>query len=328
MKAALLTAPERIEVADIDEPRPGPGDVALRVEAVGICGTDHSIFAGAIPVEYPRVMGHEVVGTIVGADDNARVLVDPGIACGRCARCREGRPNICTEGWLLGRDADGGLRELLTVPGRNVHVLPEAVDPTTAPIVQVLATCVHAQRRCEPAPGQSVVVLGLGVTGLLHVQLTKLRGAGPIVGVTRSRAKLELAGTLGADVLVRADGSEVDEVRAALAGGADLVIDAAGTVETLALAVELARIGGRILAYGTITATSGSLRFYDLYYKELTIVGARSARPEDFPVALDAVASGRVALAPLVSARFPIDAVPDAIAAAGGSGGLKVLIDV
>jgi L-iditol 2-dehydrogenase len=328
VQAALLTAPERIEVADVEEPRPRPGDVALRVEAVGICGTDHSIFAGKIPVEYPRVMGHEVVGTIQGAGSGGRVLVDPGIACGRCRQCREGRANICTEGGLLGRDADGGLREVMTVPEGNVHVLPDGVEASTAPIVQVLATCVHAQRRCEPAPGASVVVLGLGVTGLLHVQLAKLRGAGPVVGVTRSETKLALAGTLGADALVRADGSEADEVRAALPGGADLVIDAAGTVETLAVAVELARVGGRILAYGTITQTSGSLRFYDLYYKELTIVGVRSARPEDFPVALDAVASGRVALAPLVSGRFPIDAVPDAIAAAAGSGGLKVLIDV
>jgi L-iditol 2-dehydrogenase len=328
VKAALLTAPERIQVTDVDEPRPRSSEVALRVEAVGICGTDHSIFAGKIPVEYPRVMGHEVVGTIVGSDEGRRVLVDPGIACGRCRQCREGRPNICTEGGLLGRDADGGLQEVLTVPETNVHVLPEGVDASTAPIVQVLATCVHAQRRCDPTPGESVVVLGLGVTGLLHVQLAKLRGAGPVVGITRSEAKLELAGTLGADMLVRADGSEADEVRAVLPDGADLVIDAAGTVETLALAVEMARVGGRILAYGTITGTSGSLRFYDLYYKELTVVGARSARPEDFPAALDVVASGRVALAPLVSARFPIDAVPDAIAAARGPGGLKVLIDV
>ncbi|HEX5936187.1 MAG TPA: alcohol dehydrogenase catalytic domain-containing protein [Actinomycetota bacterium] len=302
--------------------------MAVRVAAVGICGTDHSIYAGKIPVDYPRVMGHEIVGTIVGADAGPRVLVDPGIACGRCRQCLEDRANICTEGWLLGRDADGGLREVLTVPERNVHVLPERMDASTAPMVQVLATCVHAQVRCSPAAGESVVVLGLGVTGLLHVQLAKLRGADPVVGVTRSDAKLALAGTLGADVLVSADGSEAEEVRAALPGGADLVIDSAGTVETLARAVEMARIGGRILAYGTITGTSGSMSFYDLYYKELTVVGARSARAEDFPLALEAVASGRVQLAPLVSARFSLVAVPDAIEAAAGSGALKVFVDV
>jgi L-iditol 2-dehydrogenase len=306
--------------------------VVVRVESVGICGTDLSIHAGKIPVDYPRVMGHEVVGTVISGERGnkaaPRVVVDPGIACGDCLQCREGRTNICTAGGLIGRDRDGGLRELMTVPGSNVHELPEELDPGTAPMLQVLATCVHAQRRARVYPGESVVVLGLGVTGLFHLQLAKIGGAGPLIGVTRSAPKLALARDLGADLTIAADGSETSGVAAALPGGADLVIECVGTVGAFARAIEMVRIGGRILAYGTMTETTGEVPFYELYHKEITVIGARSARVEDFPMAIDAVASGRVALGALVSGRFPIDDVDEAIRAAGAPGALKVLVDV
>lgn len=304
----------------------------MRVESVGICGTDLSIHAGKIRVDYPRVMGHEIVGTVVsgGSDDEAgaRVLVDPGIACGNCRQCREGRTNICTAGGLIGRDQDGGLRDLMPVRASNVHELPEGLDPGTAPMLQVLATCVHAQRRARVYPGESVVVLGLGVTGLLHVQLAKLGGAGPLIGITRSAPKLALARELGADLTIAADGSETSEVAAAVPGGADLVIESVGTVDAFARAIEMVRIGGRILAYGTMTETSGKVPFYELYHKEISVVGARSARVEDFPMAIDVVASGRVVLDALVSGRFPIVDVDEAIRAAGAPGALKVFVDV
>lgn len=317
------------------EPHLGPQDVVVRVGAVGICGTDLSIYSGKIPVDYPRVMGHEIVGTVEASPEGARgievgrtVIVDPEIACGVCRQCREGRSNICTRGWLLGRDTDGGLRERLAVPASNVHPLPDEIDPSVAPLLQVLATCVHAQRRISIFPGESVVVVGLGVTGLLHVQLAKLRGAHPVIGVTRSPEKLALGSTLGAEIVVPADGSETESVRGAVPGGADLVIEAAGKLAPFARAMEMVRTGGRILAYGTMTETSGDLPFYDLYHKEMTIVGARSARVEDFPSAIDAVASERVALEPLVSERFPISQVDRAIGAGGARGALKVLVDV
>lgn len=304
----------------------------MQVSSVGICGTDLSIHAGDIAVDYPRVMGHEIVGTVVsgGSDDEVgtRVLVDPGFVCGVCLQCREGRTNICTAGGLIGRDQDGGLRDLIAVPASNIHELPDELEPGTAPMLQVLATCVHAQRRARVFPGESVVVLGLGVTGLLHLQLAKLGGAGPLIGITRSAPKLALARELGADLMIPADGSETSEVAAALPGGADLVIECVGTVSAFARAIEMVRIGGRILAYGTMTETSGELPFYDLYHKEISVIGARSARVEDFPTAIDAVASGRVALGALISGRFPLHEADEAIRAAGAPGALKVFIDV
>jgi 2-desacetyl-2-hydroxyethyl bacteriochlorophyllide A dehydrogenase len=331
----VLTGPDHIEVQDVAEASARDADAVIRVASVGICGTDFKIVAGKIAVDYPRVIGHEMVGEVVvspgGAEApaGATVLVDPGITCGTCEQCRAGRGNICTGGWLLGRDRDGGLAELVALPASNVYPLPGGIDPAEAPLLQVLATCVHGQRLAPVLPGAPVVVIGLGVTGLLHLQLAKRAGAAPIVCTTRSDAKLLLAAELGADVIVAADAPDgAAQIVEATGGGAELVIECVGSVATLANGVEVARIGGRILSYGTISQTSGDFPYYQLYYKELIVSHPRSANAEDFPRAIDAVTSGHVQLAPLVSDRFPLSAVGDAIEAGQRSGALKVLVDL
>lgn len=333
VRAAVLVEPERIEVSEIARPLPNQDEVLVRVRTLGVCGTDQKIFRGAIPVSYPRIMGHEIVGEVLEGrdafDPGTRVIVDPTIVCGRCDRCLEGRGTICEDGWLLGRDRDGGFRELIGVSTTNLFALPDAIPDDVAPVLQVLTTCVHAQRMVEIFPGESVAIIGLGVTGLLHLQLAKLRGAWPIVCVTRSERKLELARELGADVTIGATGGDpVEQVRDATRGGADVTIECAGTVATLGQAVRVARSGGRILAYGTIAETEGPFPFYDLYYKELAITNARSARGEDFPVAIDSVASGRVRLTPLVTHRLSLADVADGFRDGGPSGALKVIVEI
>jgi len=332
LQAALLTGPGLLELRDVDSPVPEAGEAAVRIRAVGICGTDLSIFKGKIPVAYPRIMGHEMVGEVIAGpagspEPGTRVIVDPNVACGRCPRCREGRANLCRDGWLLGRDRDGGLREIVAAPAGNLHRIPDDLEDHVAPLIQVLTTCVHAQRMTEVFPGDSVVVVGLGVTGLLHVQLAKIRGAWPVVGVTRSPEKLELARALGADVTVAAgDEDAVERVIGATGGGADVAIECAGTVATLGRAVRMARSGGRVLAYGTIAEPGGPFPFYELYYKELVVTSPRAAQAEDYPVAIEAVASGRLRLDPLMSRRLPLEGLADALAAAGG--GLKTVVEI
>lgn len=332
MEAALLIEPERIEIRDVEDPVAGPSEALVRVRAIGVCGTDHGIFRGGIPVEYPRIMGHEVVGEVVDAGDRfppgTSVIVHPALACGRCPRCLEGRDNICRQGWLLGRDRDGGFCGLMAVPTANLFALPDTVDHRVAPAIQVLTTCVHAQRRVGIFPHESVAIVGLGVSGLLHLQLAKLRGAWPVVGLTTSERKIELARDLGADVTIRAgDPDAADQVRDATGGGADVTIECAGTVATLGRAVEVTRPGGRILAFGTIAERQGALPFYDLYHKELTITNARGARLEDFPVAIEAAASGRVQLTPLVTHHVSLADVADAFTGDRFAGALKVVVE-
>ncbi len=167
MKAMVLRAPNDVALEAVAEPKPGPNQVAVRVSHSGICGTDLKIYHGAIPVDYPRIMGHEMVGVVVeGGDDRIRngqrVIVDPCLYCGVCHACRAGRTSLCPNGGLVGRDSNGGFAEYLIAPRSHIFPLPDAIDSRTAPLIQVLTTCLHGQRALNIFPGQSVVVMGSG----------------------------------------------------------------------------------------------------------------------------------------------------------------------
>jgi len=165
----VLTAPEELKAGELARPEPPPGHALVRVTHSGICGTDFKIYKGSIPVAYPRVMGHEMTGEVMGT--GGRVIVDPELYCGACFHCRIGQTHLCPSGMLIGRDVDGGFAEFVSAPASHVFRLPPEVDSRTAPLVQVLTTCLHAQRQIQIFPGESVAVMGLGVTGQLHVQL-------------------------------------------------------------------------------------------------------------------------------------------------------------
>lgn len=335
MKAMLLTAPGELVLDEVARPTHGAGDVLVRVTHSGICGTDYKIFNGSIPVLYPRIMGHEMAGEVVDPGDAAlgpgdRVIVDPELYCGVCFHCRIGQTHLCPSGTLLGRDANGGFAEFLAAPRTHVFRLPDGIDRRAAPIIQVLTTCLHAQRRIDIFPGESVVVLGLGVTGQLHVQLARARGA-TVIGVTRSADKRRLAETLGADLTIPGGDEAVQKVREATDGrGPDVVIETTGVVPQLASAVTMVRSGGRILMYGIITAKDGALPFYDLYYKELSLINARVAKSEDYPGAIGLVERGQVRLEPLISDVLPLGELKAAIGMLGSDGSaqrMKIVLE-
>ena len=281
-------------------------------------------------MDLPRIVGHEIVGEVTGGGSDGapvgRVLVDPGVACGTCVQCREGRSNICTRGWLLGRDRDGGLRGSMTVPIANLHAIPDAIPDAVAPLLQVLTTCLHAHRMTSIFPGDRVVILGMGVTGLLHMQLARLRGA-TVVCSTRSEWKLALARDLGADVTIASDGTGNEEIIRATDGGADLVIDSVGSVATSANAISIARIGGRVMSYGTIAETSGALPFYQLYSRRSR---SRTREPHSLRISGRDPGGlvGRVRLEPLLSHRFELARTAEAVAVSGSPESLKVVIEL
>ena len=335
MKAMVLTAPGELVSDNVPQPARGPRDVLVRVTHSGICGTDYKIFNGSIPVRYPRIMGHEMAGAVVDAGDaplkpGDHVIVDPELWCGLCFHCRIGQTHLCPQGSLLGRDANGGFAEYLAAPATHVFPLPADIDKRSAPMIQVLTTCLHAQRQVQIFPGEYVVVLGLGVTGQLHVQLAKARGA-KVIGVTRSADKRALAETLGADLTIAGDEKAVERVREATEGrGPDVIIETTGVVQQLASAVTMVRSGGRILMFGIITAKEGALPFYDLYYKEIALINARVAKSEDYPGSIGLVQSGQVRLEPLISDVMSLDNLKSAIGMLGSDGGaqrMKIVLE-
>ena len=333
MHTVVLEAPESLRLEERPEPTAGGEDVVVRIRATGICGTDVSIFSGRVPVDYPLVLGHEMVGTLESPTpelaSGTRVVVDPNVFCGTCYQCLKGQENVCARAELMGRDRDGALSDLLAVPAHNIYPIPEEIDDRNAPLLQVLTTCLHAQRQTQLFPQDSVVVLGLGVSGLLHLQLARARGAHPIIGITRSESKRSLAARLGADLVIDpSDPALKEQVAEATQGqGPDLVVECVGKIETLAHAIDLVRVGGQIIVFGTITEDAGELPFYQLYYKELSLANPRAAKPEDFPASIGLVASGSVELDPLITHTFSLESAEEAIVTSSESSSLKVILD-
>jgi 2-desacetyl-2-hydroxyethyl bacteriochlorophyllide A dehydrogenase len=334
MKAMVLTAPGEVISREVERPAPLDAQAVVRVSHSGICGTDLKIFQGDIPVTHPLIMGHEMIGELAEAGGSlaagARVIVDPSVFCGRCFHCRAGQTNLCPNGLLLGRDRDGGFADFVAAPPGNIFPLPEEIGDQEAPMLQVLTTCLHAQRLAQVFPGDAVVVLGLGVTGQLHAQLAKARGAHPVIGITRSPWKRELAQELGADLVLAPDDTTEARVLEATDGrGADLVIETVGQLPVLSQAIELARIGGRLLTFGIYTARTADLPFYQLYFKELAVINGRAAKGEDFPASIDLVRRDAVRLKPLVSHTLPVTELGEALGllTAAGAQPMKIILE-
>src|SRR5919106_3880990 len=318
MLAAVVTTPDHIDVATVASPE-ADGRALIEVDRVGLCGTDSSIFHGKIPVAYPRVLGHEVIGRVVRSGprgeppEGTRVLVNPSIACGRCTQCRADLAQLCPHGALMGRDSDGGFTEQIAVDEHQLLPVPEELPRSATSLLQVLGTCVHAQTHLDHVfPGQTAVVIGLGVSGFLMLQLMRARGL-QVVGVTRSAWKRTLGERLGAVTVVPP--GEARQAVDDLTGGAgvDVSVEAVGTVGTFAQAIDLAGLGGQVLLFGTIGgAPKAPLPFYQLYYKELTIHNPRAARHRDYQHGIALATTGALDLAALWTHTFPLERAADA----------------
>ena len=327
MKAMVLRAPSDLVEDEVARPQPAAGQVLVRITHSGVCGTDYKIFNGSIPVPYPLIPGHEMAGE--RADTGERVIIDPETYDGTCFYCSKGLTNLCPNGTLIGRDVNGGFAEYLQVPATQVHRLPDSIDDQTAPMIQVLTTCLHAQRQVETFPGDTVVVLGLGVTGQLHVQLAKARGA-RVIGITRSAEKRAMAEKLGADLTIAGGDEAIQKVREATDGrGADLTIETTGVMKQLADSIHMTRFGGKVLMFGIYTVKEGALPFYDIYFKEISLISARVAKAEDYPASIALVERGQVRLGPLVSDVMPLGELKAAIGLLGSDSGqrMKIILD-
>jgi 2-desacetyl-2-hydroxyethyl bacteriochlorophyllide A dehydrogenase len=320
----VLRAPSDLVLDEVARPQPRPGEVLVRITHSGVCGTDYKIYNGSIPVPYPMIPGHEMAGERV--DTGERVIIDPETFDGTCFYCQKGHTNLCPNGTLIGRDVNGGFAEYLQVPLTQVHRLPESIDDRTAPMIQVLTTCLHAQRQVETFPGDTVVVLGLGVTGQLHVQLAKARGA-RVIGITRSAEKRAMADKLGADITIPGGDDAVQKVRDLTEGrGADLTIETTGIMNQLAASIHMTRFGGTVLMFGIFTVKEGALPFYDLYFKEISLISARVAKPEDYTACISLVERGQVKLDALVSDVMPLGNLKEAIGLLSSDSGQRMKI--
>ena len=303
-------------------PTAGSGQAVVRTAATAVCHTDLAIFTGQHPgVRYPVVVGHESTGVVTSVGPGTsrvtvgqRVIIDPIVTCGACDSCERGRPNLCRRAGLFGREVEGSLADHVVVAERYLHVLPEELSLEVATLIETLATVRHGQERVGVSPGDAVVVLGQGATGLLHTQLARLSGASPLIAVSRSAWKLEMARRWGASHVVRAAGQEaVAEVMEITRGaGADVVIESTGVAALIAPAIEMLRPGGKLLVYGIGHDTVPDLTTFPFYFKELTLYGSRGLTAADFAPSIRLVATGAVDLEGFVTARYPLPRVASA----------------
>jgi len=316
MHTAVLQAPRNLEVVERRRPELGPGEVLVETAATAVCHTDLSIYTGAHPgVRYPVVMGHEATGIVslvgegvAGLKNGQHVLINPIIACGACDQCLRGAGNLCRNAGLFGREVEGSLSQYVKLPARYLHPLPATMPLEAATLIETLATVRHSQTRVGVAAAESVVVLGMGTAGLLHTRLAVLTGASPVIAVSRTQWKLDMAERMGAHHLVAAPvENAVDEVRRLTGGkGADVVIDAAGGAETLKAAIDMLRPGGRYAAFAVSHETVRGFSTFPLYFGEISIIGSRALTPQDMNPSIQLVASGAVDVNGFITAKYPL----------------------
>jgi 2-desacetyl-2-hydroxyethyl bacteriochlorophyllide A dehydrogenase len=316
MRTAVLDAPRRFGIVDRPVPVPAPGEVVVRIAATAVCHTDLSIYTGEHPgVKYPVVMGHESTGVVqsVGAGvthvkAGQPVIINPIISCGKCDCCRRGAEHLCRNAGLFGREVEGSMSEYVHLPARYVFVLPPQLPLADATLIETLATVRHAQDRAGLKAGESVVVLGQGATGLLHTRLAVLAGANPVIAVSRTKWKLDMAARQGTHHVldVGAEQAAGEVIRLTGGSGADLVIDTVGGANALMAAIDMVRPGGRIAPFGVSHECCTRFTTFPLYYKELSIIGSRALTTQDMAPSIELVGSGKIEVSGYVSATYPL----------------------
>lgn len=315
-------------MAVVDRPAPdppGPGEVLIHPEAVGICGSDYHLFAGEMSEaaggsQFPRVLGHEVGATIaaVGPDchpeltPGARVAVLPLSSCGACYPCRVGRPNACDHFQLVGIHRDGGLQELLTLPEAQVFPIA-AADGALAALAEPVSIAVRAVRRGRIAAGERVVVLGAGPIGQCVALVARELGA-EVLLVDLQESRLALGRTLGAQTLAWSDRAAVVDAARRWGGpdGPPVAVDATGVPDAVRAMVDLVASAGRAVQVGMSTHEV-PLRIGSLTEKELDVLGVSCCNRDDFAEAVAVVERNPEAVGRLVSHEFPLAQAPEAL---------------
>lgn len=327
MKAARfyeIGVPLRIEHIPI--PEIGEDEILVQVKAVGLCGSDiHILKEGLTLTAFkPITPGHEAAGIVArvgskvqGWTQGERVSVLPGIYCGICPQCLQGRGELCERRRMIGIQTEGALAEYLKIPAKNLVRLPDNVPFTVGAIMtDAVATPFHALiDRAGLKSGETVAVFGVGGLGLHAVQIAKLAGARQIIAVDIRNEQLERARNVGADTTINSrDGSAASLIMAATEGrGVDVAAEFVGLTETIAQAVESAAAGGRIVVSGIGSEPITTVPPAVLVRRELSLMGSYAFTKQTIERLMDLIASGKLALEASVTHTFSLDEVNEGL---------------
>ena len=334
MRALHYLGAGRLELADVEDRAPGPGEVTVAVAYTGICGTDLHVVHGAMAdrLTLPAVLGHEASGRVaaVGAGVTAwrpgdAVTVVPLRPCGTCPACLRGYGHVCQRLDFVGIDSPGALQERWTVPAALLVALPPGLPLRDAALVEPTAVAVHDVRRSGLHAGESALVVGGGPVGLLVAWVARTTGARVVVAEPDA-ARREQARTDGFEVLDPAAGPVPEAVHAWTAGaGADVAFEVSGAAAGLDDAVASLAVRGRLTLVG-IHPQPRPVDLFRVFWRELTVVGARVYERPDVERAVALVASGTVPAGRLVTHVEPLATAPAAFERLAAGGQLKVLV--
>jgi alcohol dehydrogenase len=341
MQALLLERPQSFRFIDVPEPgSPGAGEALVRVEAVGICGTDYGGYLGTMPFfSYPRIPGHELgvevveVGAgVTNVKPGDRCCVEPYINCQACHSCIRGLTNCCAHHQTLGVHCDGGLRRLFTVPARKLHPSPR-LSPAQNALVETLAIGCHAIDRAAPKPGDTVLIIGAGPIGLSALEFAKVAGARVIV-MDMVPTRLDFVRTaMGVTDTLLATGTPDDEEQVSrITDGrmCEVVVDATGSAASMGAALALCSFGGRLVYVGI---TQGEVAFPHapvMHRRELTILASRNALSRDFSRIIGLIEDGTIDTRPWITHRLSFAELPAAFPGllSPASGVIKAVVEM
>lgn len=336
MKAAVFYGKHNIKVEEREYREIKENEILVKVKACGVCGTDIHIFngeEGSAPVTPPIILGHEYSGEVVKVGKNVnniktgdRVVIDPNIYCGECDYCRNGKKQLCENLTALGVNIDGGFSEYCIVPKEQAYVFNN-ISFEEAAMVEPTACCLHGINNTGIKPGDKVLVLGAGAIGLIMLQLAKISGANA-VGVSEPiKKRRDTALELGADYILNPmEESFKNDLRKYLGEGPDVIIECTGNKYVIESAFDIAKKGTKILLFGVSSPDiKVEISPFEIFKKELTIKGSL-INPDTHLSALDLISSGKVNVQPIITHKFDLDKIEEALEMQKSVESVKILI--
>lgn len=344
MKAIVYKSPDVFDYEDVITPDCPEDGVLIRVEAVGLCGSDiRNLEFGHPSLKPPHIIGHEVAGIIdkVGGkvfdfEVGDRVVVNPVITCGKCAYCNMGLKNHCRDLTFLGIDIQGGYAQYVAMPHKAVanhciHKIPEKLSFDYAPIAETAASVINAQNYINIKEGESVLIIGAGPIGCLHSIVAKVRGAGKVIVSEINRSRLEILKRFKtADILVDSSTENLKDIilKETNGLGVNTVIVACPVGAAQEQAFELVRCRGKILFFGGLPKDKCVIHVNsnNVHYDEIAVFGAYAYTPERFTEALELIVRNKIPAADLVTDIIPLKNIREGIDIVKKGQGIKVIL--
>lgn len=343
MKAAILYGKKDVRIEDVPKPSPAYGEALVKVKVCGICRSDYHYWKhgriGDFVVEKPLILGHEASGVVEDVGEGVshlkpgdRVVIEPGVPCGRCRYCRIGRYNLCPYVRFMGTPPiNGAFVEYVTWPADFLYKMPENMTFEEGALIEPLSVSVHAVRRAEVTPGSSVVIFGAGAIGMVTLEAVKAAGASSILVVDVDEWKLDVALRRGADAVINAQREDPVNVVRRLTGGegVDYVFEASGAEKASYQAVRVAKRGGVVTLIGLYASDEFQYPVLEAVIKEVDIRGVHRYA-NAFQPAIELVAKRKVKVYDLVTQKLPLERLEEGfrIMDVGKEKYVKIQVDV